>query len=94
MKIPFELEEGEIIHITFKELLARIWPFGKWFVVWKHVIDGEHLSKEAISKSEAIQAFYLHNNLQFMKVVRIRKQGGIFHGIEYTPRIRRTKEVC
>lgn len=94
MKITFEVQEGEIIKITFKELLARLWPFGRWFCVWEHVIDGEHLSKEALTKQDAVKAFQLHSNLQFMKVVRIRKEGGLFHGTEYKPRIRtrRTKE--
>lgn len=93
MKIPFEVTKGKIIHITFKEFLARLWPFGKWFLVWKHVIDGEHLSREALAKHDAVQAFYLHKNLQYMKVVRIKKEGGLFHGIEYTPRTREQKNI-
>jgi len=92
MKIPFELN-GKVVHITFKELLARLWPWGKWHVVWKHVLDGEHLGKEPVSKKHAVQCYNMHKDFGFMKVVRIRKEGGLFHGIEYTPRTRKGKAV-
>lgn len=92
MGISFE-DEGKVETISFKEVAARLWPFGKWRVIWKHVLDGEHDGKSTTDKTGAINMFNQFDYSDYMKIVRIRKEGGFLNGIEYKPRTRKAKDI-
>lgn len=93
--MKFELKPNKIIDISFKEFCARLWPFGKWTVIWHHHHDGDFDDKAApVIKEKAVQAFLDYGtacvgSFSFQKTVRIKKVDGFFGGVEYEPRTTR-----
>lgn len=90
MKIPIEID-NKIEEVTLREIGARLWPFGKWKVVWVHVTKGRKLLEKTTTKINAINSFQLNKNNLALRAAGIKKEGGLFHGIEFRPRTKKEK---
>lgn len=89
--VPFELD-GKVETITLNEVIARLWPFGKWSVVfWKGSPVAPVPSKRG-PKQLAVSAFLLYRHSSSLACHGIKKEGGFLDGIEYKPRTK-NKEV-
>lgn len=93
--ITLKLEDGTIEKMSWKELGARLWPFGKWCIVWNHVIDGKHNGPKTVKKVDAINSYIIHQSIgkSAMNVVGIKKIGGLFNGTEFKPRTKKEKTI-
>ena len=89
MQVPFELD-GKVIKISFKELGARMWPFGKWQLMFNHPVTGEYENfNEPTHKQIAVSCFVIWKDKPYKQAMRIKKIGGFFNGIEFRPRTER-----
>jgi len=89
--ITLKHKHGTIEKMTLKEFGARLWPFGKWCIVWEHITEGKQPGKNIANKLTVINSFIMLRSAgsTAMKVVGIKKIGGLFDGTEFRPR---TKE--
>ena len=80
-------KDGTRYEMSFTELGARLWPFGKWVIVWKHITEGKQDGPKITNKVTAVKAFQMNQSIgsSAMKCIGIRKVGGRFDGIEYRP---------
>lgn len=78
------LVNDKVEYITWKELGARLWPFGKWKAIYQHCLDGEKPSNP-VSKVMAVNAYHAFKDLDYVKTIAIEKCGGKFDGVRYKP---------
>jgi len=88
-------KDGTTHDMTIKEFGARLWPFGKWVIVWNHILDGKKDGPKIVDKLTAVNAYIMHQAVEditrsrAMSVVGIRKVGGWFDGVEYRPAMKK-----
>ena len=90
MAFKIKKKNGETYTMTWKEFGARLWPFGKWCIVWHHALDEKDRNMEGpkvTNKVMAINSYIMHQSIgnSAMQVVGIKKVGGLFNGIEFVP---------
>jgi len=93
--ITLRKKDGTKEKMSWTELGARLWPFGKWCIVWKHVIEGKKDGPNDVKKLTAINSYIMHQSVgsSAMNVIGIKKKGGLFDGTEFRPRTEKSNTV-